>query len=109
MSLASALAALRRDSALMRCVTAWERIPARPARFGEWPTGLDARLLDALRLRGVNRPYTHQAQAVDGVLAGEHVVLATSTASGKTLAYNLPVLNSILGDPDVCALYLFPH
>ena len=108
MGLPEALFALRRDPALMRCVTAWELIPARPARFGAWPDGLDRRLTAALREQGIERPYLHQAQAVEGVLSGQHVVLATSTASGKTLAYNLPVVGSLLSDPDACALYLFP-
>jgi DEAD/DEAH box helicase domain-containing protein len=92
----------------MRCVTAWERIPARPARVGPWPTGLDSRLVVAARDRGIEQPYTHQAQAIEAALAGEHVVLSTSTASGKTLAYNLPVLDALLNDPSACALYLFP-
>jgi len=108
MALSDVLEAFRRDPNFMRCVTAWERIPARPARFSTWPTGLDPRLIAAARERGVERLYTHQAQAVEAALAGEHVVMATSTASGKTLAYNLPILHALLNDADACALYLFP-
>jgi DEAD/DEAH box helicase domain-containing protein len=92
----------------MRCVTAWERIPARPARVALWPTGLDPRLVAAARDCGIEQLYAHQAQAIETALAGKHVVLATSTASGKTLAYNLPVLQALLNDPTGCALYLFP-
>ena len=72
------------------------------------PHRLDPRLIVAARDRGIEQPYTHQAQAIEATLAGEHVVLSTSTASGKTLAYNLPVLNTLLNDPHACALYLFP-
>jgi len=106
--LSDVLTTIRQDPAFMRCVTAWERIPARPARLAPWPAGLDPRLVAAARDRGIEQLYTHQAQAIEAALAGEHVVLATSTASGKTLAYNLPILNILLNDPAACALYLFP-
>jgi len=108
MTLSDVLTAFRQDSAFMRGVTAWERISARPARVAPWPAGLDPRLVAATRDQGIEQPYTHQAQAVEAALAGEHVVLATSTASGKTLAYNLPVIHTLLNDPAACALYLFP-
>jgi DEAD/DEAH box helicase domain-containing protein len=107
-ALSKILTACRQDPAFMRCVTAWERIPARPARVVPWPAGLDPRLVAAARERGIERPYTHQAHAIEAALGGEHVVLATSTASGKTLAYNLPVLNALFHDLGACALYLFP-
>jgi len=108
MTLSNVLTGFRQDPAFMRCVTAWERIPARAARVASWPAGLDPRLIAAARERGIERLYTHQAQAIEAALAGEHVVMATSTASGKTLAYNLPVLHTLLSDPVACALYLFP-
>ena len=108
MSLSDVLSAFRQDPAFMRCVAAWERIPARPARVVSWPDGLDPRVVAAARHHGVDQPYSHQVQAIEAVLAGEHVVLATSTASGKTLAYNLPVLHDLANDPAACALYLFP-
>jgi DEAD/DEAH box helicase domain-containing protein len=108
MALSDVLDALRQDPAFMRCVTAWERIPARPTRTASWSNGLDSRLIASVRSQGIEQPYTHQAQAMAATLAGEHVVLSTATASGKTLAYNLPVLNALLNDPAACALYLFP-
>jgi len=108
MPIPDVLTALRQDPAFMRCVTAWQRIPARSARVAPWPAGLDPRLVAAARDRGIGQPYTHQAQAIEAALAGAHVVLATSTASGKTLAYNLPVLHTLLHDSAACALYLFP-
>jgi DEAD/DEAH box helicase domain-containing protein len=108
MTLSSALSNLRQDAAFMRCVTSWERIPARPNRSAPWPVGLDPRLVAAARGIGIERPYTHQAEAIETALGGQHVVLATATASGKTLAYNVPVLNALIDDPVACALYLFP-
>jgi DEAD/DEAH box helicase domain-containing protein len=92
----------------MRCVTAWERIPARRARTAPWPTDLDSRLVEAVQAAGVGALYTHQANAIAPALAGQNVVLATAAASGKSLAYNLPVLQTLLNDPEACSLYLFP-
>jgi DEAD/DEAH box helicase domain-containing protein len=84
-------------------------IPARPADFSPgWNRrcgGTARRILDAM---GVDRLYTHQATALDGIAGGEHVVVATATASGKSLVFNLPVIEAILEKPDSRALYLFP-
>lgn len=99
---------MRHDAAFMSCVTAWASLPPRPARTAPWPDGLDRRLSAVLRAHGIEQPYIHQAQAIESALAGENVVLATSAASGKTLAYNLPVLHTLLADRAACALYLFP-
>lgn len=99
---------LRRDAAFMENVVRWEELPARPARYGEFPPELDARLRPVLRQRGVEQLYTHQAQSIAAVQRGEDVVVVTPTASGKTMCYNLPVLDSILKNPDARALYLFP-
>ncbi len=91
-----------------RNVLSIRRFPSRPARFGQWPSGLDERIVSALSRRGIDRPYTHQADAIERILRGENCVIVTPTASGKTLCYNLPVLNAILGNADTRALYLFP-
>lgn len=84
---------LRLDARFMDNVAAWERLPARPARYAPWPAGLDPRLITALQTQGIDQLYTHQAQAVAAALAGQNVVAVTGTASGKTLGYNLPVLD----------------
>src|SRR6266851_9573652 len=89
-------------------VTAVRRLPAVPAQMVPFPEALDARLRQALESRGIARLYTHQAEAIDHALAGRHVVITTPTASGKTLCYNVPVLNAILADRSARALYLFP-
>jgi len=90
------------------CVTAVRHLPARPAVLAPFPPTLDPRLAEALRRRGIAELYAHQARAWELVTAGRHVVVVTPTASGKTLCYNLPVLQALLTEPDARALYLFP-
>jgi DEAD/DEAH box helicase domain-containing protein len=89
-------------------VTAVRRLPAREAQYGPDVSGVDDRLRSALRDRGVQSFYTHQARAIEHALARRNVVVTTPTASGKTLCYNAPVLSSVLRDPSTRALYLFP-
>jgi DEAD/DEAH box helicase domain-containing protein len=108
MPVLDALERLRRDAGFMANVRAWERLPPRPARYADMPAGLSPRLLAALRQRGTSPLFTHQAAAVEAALAGENLVVVTGTASGKTLCYNLPVLQTLLEDADARAIYLFP-
>ncbi len=89
-------------------VTASRVLPAREARYGEFPDVVDDRLRAVLCERGIERPFTHQAEAMHHTFAGRHVVIVTPTASGKTLCYNVPVLSTILNEPATRALYLFP-
>lgn len=89
------------------CITGHVRRPAQPARWCEFPRGLAPALRAALAARGIERLYSHQREAWDHVAAGEHVVVVTPTASGKTLCYNLPVLAAVHADR-AKALYLFP-
>ncbi len=84
------------------------RIDERPARYATWPEGLHPTLISTLKRRGIELPYTHQAKAIRAALAGENTVIVTPTASGKTLCYNVPVLDTILRDPSARALFLFP-
>jgi DEAD/DEAH box helicase domain-containing protein len=89
-------------------VTAIRRLPARAPAYAPFPDAIDERLRTALRDRGIDQPYVHQAAAMAHALAGRHVVITTPTASGKTLCYNAPVMNAVLRDPSTRALYLFP-
>ena len=108
MTLDEAIHNLRQLPVFTRGVTAWKELPAREGRYAEFPAALDYRLKEALRDRGIERLYTHQAASVAATLHGENVVVVTPTASGKTLCYNLPVLNVLLHEPNARALYLFP-
>jgi DEAD/DEAH box helicase domain-containing protein len=90
------------------CITATRHFPARPAVLASFPASLDPRIGSALRARGITELYSHQARAWEIAEKGENVVVVTPTASGKTLCYNLPVLQSLLHQPDARVLYLFP-
>src|SRR4051794_14031913 len=82
--------------------------PAREARLAALPEELHPRVREALAGQGIDALYTHQRQAWDAVARGEHVIVTTGTASGKTLAFNLPVLDALARDPKSRALYLYP-
>jgi DEAD/DEAH box helicase domain-containing protein len=86
----------------------WEKIPAKEARYSSFPERIDPRILDVLKTRGIDKLYTHQSESIELILAGKNVVVVTPTASGKTLCYNLPVIDSVLENPESRALYLFP-
>jgi DEAD/DEAH box helicase domain-containing protein len=102
------LAALLDEPSLARGVVHHRHIPARAAEYGDHPAWLDPRIRAGLASRGIDRLYTHQADAVEAVHAGEDVVVVTPTASGKTLCYAVPVLQAIAEDPAARALFLFP-
>ena len=82
-------------------------IPERPGVYAPFPGDLDPRLAAALRARGIDRLYSHQLAAWNATGAGQHTVVVTPTASGKTLCYNLPVLQAVANE-HAKALYLFP-
>jgi DEAD/DEAH box helicase domain-containing protein len=89
-------------------LTAVRHIPAREAKFAPMPEWVRPELVAAYTGKGVAELYSHQAAAVATVHAGLNTVVVTPTASGKTLCYNLPVLNAVLENQDTRALYLFP-
>jgi len=89
-------------------LTAVHHIPAREAKFAPMPDWVRADLAAVYGEKGVGQLYSHQAAAAAAVHAGRNTVVVTPTASGKTLCYNLPVLNAVLENPDTRALYLFP-
>jgi DEAD/DEAH box helicase domain-containing protein len=89
-------------------VTCARQIPAREAQFRPVPGWVASALSEAYRAKGIRQLYSHQADTAQLVHDGKNAVVVTPTASGKTLCYNLPVLNALLEDPDIRALYLFP-
>jgi DEAD/DEAH box helicase domain-containing protein len=89
-------------------VTALKHVPAREAQWAAFPEFLAPRLVAILRKRGISNLYSHQAVACSLVREGRNTVIVTPTASGKTLCYNLPILNTLVEDPEARALYLFP-
>jgi DEAD/DEAH box helicase domain-containing protein len=82
--------------------------PARDARVAALPDELHPRVREALAAQGIDHLYTHQRDAWDAALRSEHLVITTGTASGKTLAFNLPVLDALAREPKLRALYLYP-
>jgi DEAD/DEAH box helicase domain-containing protein len=99
---------LLQEPSLARGVLHHEVVPAREPAYAEFPSWLDSRIRGGLASRGIERLYTHQAEAIEAVHAGEDVVVVTPTASGKTLCYALPVLQALAEDPSARALFMFP-
>src|SRR3979490_2325189 len=89
-------------------LTAVRHFPAREAQWADFPAWVHPDLASAYAAKGIRRLYIHQAAAAEAIHAGKNVVIVTPTASGKTLCYNLPVLNAVLENADTRALYLFP-
>jgi DEAD/DEAH box helicase domain-containing protein len=99
---------LSNDSEFQKQLTKWLVFEKRAAQFVEYPDSINEKLKQALKEKGIDKLYSHQLQAYEKIKNGRHVVIVTPTASGKTLSYNLPVLEEILNNPEGRALYLFP-
>lgn len=98
----------KRDEQTAPNISAWRTTPPRAAQLHPFPTDLLVPLREALSTRGISSLYSHQLSAWTHARKGKNIILATGTASGKTLAYNLPVLAALLENPEARALYLFP-
>ncbi len=108
MNLEQILDVLKKDPQLQKNITQWRKIKAREAVYDDFPSEYREDLIDILAERGIKKLYTHQATALKQIVFGKNVVVVTPTASGKTLCYNIPVLNGILDDYNSRALYIFP-
>ena len=98
-----------RESADYRDILSfYEYLPPKPVEYYEGDPGLPGPVLQALRRLGIDRLYRHQGEALAAVQKGQHLLVSTPTASGKTLIYNLPVLATLMAEPRSRALYLFP-
>lgn len=90
-------------------ITHWNVSPKRPGVYADFPVSLDKRIIDVLKKNGIHKLYSHQAEAIEMARAKKDFVVVTPTASGKSLCYNLPVMNTLMtSDPQARALYLFP-
>jgi DEAD/DEAH box helicase domain-containing protein len=105
---AAVLARWQASGAVKRCFAAERQLPPAEAELAPLPSDLAPGLIRALAGRGIDELYSHQRQAVDAARAGRHVVVATPTASGKSLCFHLPVLDALASDPNATALYLYP-
>ena len=95
------------DNEFSRCIAHIEVIPARAPEYGSLSPSLPALLSRVLERKGIV-PYTHQCEAIRAVRSGKDIIVSTSTASGKTLAFSLPIFEYLYSDPDATALYLYP-
>ncbi len=83
-------------------------IPSRQGRYSDLTAAIDPRIVAALKTAGIEKLYSHQVEAMDNLLAGRNVAIATGTASGKSLCYMVPLLNQLLRDPSSTALLIYP-
>ncbi|WP_316569830.1 DEAD/DEAH box helicase [Neobacillus sp. YIM B06451] len=99
---------LKLDGEYKENIVHWHTIDEKPARTVPLPENINQHLKDALQNRGIGELYTHQRTAFEKARAGKNIVAVTPTASGKTLCYNLPVLDTIINESNTRALYMFP-
>ncbi|MCK4299686.1 MAG: DEAD/DEAH box helicase, partial [Planctomycetes bacterium] len=102
------LSSVERDPAYAGQIVHVHTEPARPARWGSMPAGLHPQSGEFLAALGVERLYTHQAEAIGALLATEDALITTGAASGKSLCYQVPILEALLEDPESTAILLFP-
>jgi DEAD/DEAH box helicase domain-containing protein len=107
-SLQEMLIELKLNEDFKENIVTWHTIPEKPAQSVSLPDELNPVLKQSLKTKGIEQLYTHQKSAYEKTMGGKSIVAVTPTASGKTLCYNLPVLQSILQNPNSRALYLFP-
>ena len=94
--------------AMAETITEARRLEPEEPHFAPFPAGLEPRLTAALKAKGIERLYSHQAEAIDSAIRGDHTVLVTPTASGKSLCFSAPVLSDLMSEPEGRALFLYP-
>ncbi len=108
MNLEQMLQLFKSSEKMTENITSWVELPAKEAVYADFPDFIDERIKSALKRRGVRKLYSHQASAIQAVHDGNDIVVVTPTASGKTMCYNVPVMDAILKDEASRALFLFP-
>jgi DEAD/DEAH box helicase domain-containing protein len=96
------------DDQISPNIAAWRTLPARKAKLVPLPSDLSPRISGLLKGRGILGLYTHQQSSWQQIQAGHNIVVVTSTASGKTLCYSLPIINQLERDPESRSLILYP-
>ncbi|MCK5148456.1 DEAD/DEAH box helicase [bacterium] len=99
---------LRSTPSFSKNVAHWQIIEPSDGIYEEFPEGINKKIVSVLKERGITKLYSHQANSINAALNNENYVVVTPTASGKTLCYNLPIIQSIMDNPEHRALYLFP-
>lgn len=99
---------MKTDENIKSHITHWETLEGKRAEYVPFPEDLHPALKEALQKRGIAQLYTHQRKAYEYAMSGKHFTAVTPTASGKTLCYNLPVLQTMMQHPETRAIYLFP-
>ncbi|MBG9942568.1 DEAD/DEAH box helicase [Brevibacillus formosus] len=107
-NIAAILDHIKTDERFRDNIAHWRVIPAREAKSVPFPSELDGRIRDALTNRGIPSLYTHQETSFRHVREGKHIVAVTPTASGKSMCYHLPILQTLSENTQARALYLFP-
>ena len=108
MALSTLLAHWKSDPQVGPNLIEWRILPGKQAKFEPFPARIHPALKEALEARGIRSLYTHQADSYRTLKEGKNIVVVTGTASGKTLCYNLPVLDSMVNNNETTALYIFP-
>lgn len=99
---------LKLDDSVRENIVHWHTIEEKEAKTASLPEDIHPALKEALQKRGIGELYTHQKSAYEKAVKGQNIVAVTPTASGKTLCYNLPVMQEIINNPNSRALYMFP-
>jgi DEAD/DEAH box helicase domain-containing protein len=107
-NLQEVLADLKINEDFKENIVTWKTIDEKEAQTVSLPEDLHREIRAALKSKGIERLYTHQRSSYEKIMTGDSIVAVTPTASGKTLCYNLPVLQTILSNPNARALYMFP-
>ncbi|MGM0410080.1 MAG: DEAD/DEAH box helicase [Bacillota bacterium] len=108
MNLAQIASYLKDEKKYSRQITHWETIPEKDGKYVDFPDNISNKLKNVLNESGINKLYSHQGKSYEIIDNGDNLIVVTPTASGKTLCYNLPVLDKIIKDDNARALYLFP-
>ncbi|MGG3872957.1 DEAD/DEAH box helicase [Brevibacillus sp. 7WMA2] len=107
-TMAELLEEFRSDERMKQNIVNWTTIPPRDPQVVPFPEQIDERIAQALSRRGISSLYTHQATAFRHIQDGKHIVAVTPTASGKSMCYHLPILQTLANDAQARALYMFP-